>query len=94
MVLCRVAVLGGVLHGLWKEGMRSPALAHGGGALERSQQPGSRSESESQVHSGPSSGTSKCESSSRSLSLLPQCPYWSYLHQLSCPGLCGQQIVV
>lgn len=34
VVLCHVAVLGGVLHGLWKEGREeeSPALAPGGGA--------------------------------------------------------------
>ena len=42
MVLCHVAVLGGVPHGLWKEGIGCfPALAHGGGALEQSQQLGS-----------------------------------------------------
>lgn len=70
VVLCHVAVLGGVLHGLWKEGREeeSPALAPGGGAQSRASSWGRGESLDSQMFNKSISTTSHCESLSRLLS--------------------------
>ena len=71
VVLGHVAVLGGVLHGLWKEERKEefPALAPGGGAQSRASSWSLGESLDSQMFKSTST-TSHCESLSRLSSCL------------------------
>lgn len=85
MVHCGVAVLGGVLHGLWKKEWGVSALAprgrpwHGGSSWSLGKS------LDSQMLHRPSLPPPDARACASHFTFLPQCPCWSDLHTLPPP---------